>query len=815
MMHFQDFLSLYVEAGGTIVEQKNVNKFLGMMRGLAQPPTEKPEDQVPDPTTGKRKTYANQLGDAASKGDFGIEKKDGNIAYRGTGSNAPFFDFTHKNKAGTYQVVSFTRQEWDEMKARWEEGARGAGADGDEAPAGTPEAQQPTEEDPEGPAEEQELLLRRTSDEAGAKMEASFDSLGFPDETGRIMAMQRQMRGQGQKNQLREAAFRQPNEDGSPRTAQEVNDAADRVNDAVTRAQDLYLHVRRGKPLEDPEDEKFLRKCFKLRGRGKTQGIYIKGGEACGGELASIGAEITPGGDIYGVKIGTQNSPLFKMMVDLHKKAGKDGKPLVTWGRADTAAENTFNAINGVLNEFMPAVGHALFVKKDKKLVKKLYQDMVDDLGSKHDLKLFLEIAKAKNGGTLDEFEVADWFEEGSMQILDEILDFFGGDEVDEKRALGWVVGRQLKKWKDFVETFPECTEFEQVGGGPTGIGVGGVITNEDMKVACGQSLPPDKMLKELSNNSKLDISKGREGEEGVVGFSVKEMTSKGKTTTMGKRGVWKLRGEGPLGSADDVNTARATQMDYMDAAAKKYGADMPEGWREEADEFRYNEQKTVDTIVSDVVELRKKYPGMDDEEFKLRLREMGYEDYEKYKPLFDSLKEYADTDPTERKKLRGGLVTKLTLGYRKKHENDPALRYHLGVEAAITGMSTQRQGFAATSDEGTYVGLESDVAGAFVMGIVGVGEDEPPKMRFTTGGIYFYNEIEEDGKTRQENLGNLTMRLKEGSPSQFLNIDNSYIHARTRKLEPGETMGEYQKGTRKVESLTVEDLIWKLQELL
>ena len=100
-------------------------------------------------------------------------------------------------------------------------------------------------------------------------------------------------------------------------------------------------------------------------------------------------------------------------------------------------------------------------------------------------------------------------------------------------------------------------------------------------------------------------------------------------------------------------------------------------------------------------------------------------------------------------------------------------------------------------------------------MGIVGVGEDEPPKMRFTTGGIYFYNEIEEDGKTRQENLGNLTMRLKEGSPSQFLNIDNSYIHARTRKLESGETLGEDRKGARKVESLTVEDLIWKLQELL
>lgn len=251
----------------------------------------------------------------------------------------------------------------------------------------------PTPLDMNAPAADQEAAKPWLEEQTTVAIEAQTKALkgmGMegPDITKWVKANQRQMRGLGARTLLFKAASEAFGyRDATPA---ELEQAAKDLTEAQNRAMGLAYQLKNKMLTCDslPEaDQNFLMNCMRLRGTGASQGVYMKGGGDCGGELGSIGGDqLTSGGDVYGLKLGTQNSPIYQQMNGLDTMTCKVGvndkgepieKSLVPRGRLASAAANQFNAINGEMNEYYADLAHILFVQKTlrnlKKFTKKWY----------------------------------------------------------------------------------------------------------------------------------------------------------------------------------------------------------------------------------------------------------------------------------------------------------------------------------------------------------------------------------------------------------------------------------------------------------
>ena len=699
------------------------------------------------------------------------------VAYRSAGFN-PF--------AG---AVQFTKPEWDATVQYYEANRDKIGA---EKPDGGKDADTDIndvpEYDPENPASDHPDVLLQNAEAAAEQRVKLLEAAKItitPELEKNIKQQEMQARGLGNRHTIWKAA--QEAIGIGEATVQEVEEAAQDLGKAQDRLI-ILAHKTRQSAFEpgdlSDEDRDFLQSCVRLRGIGKTRGLYLKGGTNCAGELGAIGGDqLTSGGDVYGLKIGTQNSPVFLMVSGLNKITADNDKPLVPLGRLDSAASNQFNAINGDMNEWYPALAHALYVNNDEKEFKKLYQGMVAQMGNKHNLQLFLSVAKQKAAGDLDQLEIASMAEEGSIQLIDDITDEYG-ETPDEKKALQWLITRNLQNWQNVVENLPSCMKYEKVGGGESGIVTGGRIVNADVQGDCG-NLNVQDLYTDLAVNSKYDV-KGERDEESDADLraSVKD-DRHGNSIDLGKRSLWKLRDL----NNEDVALAREKQSNYI----RQIDPNLPEDFEQQADAYREKEITTVDNLLGSITQVE--FGALKDTT-DAKLRNMGYGEYIAYKTMFDKFEAYnkAGADSKEKNKLRAELVPALTQGFRAKHKGEPAMRYNMAIEAAVTGMSTERQAFILTGSRGTFMGMESDVAGRAVSQIL----DPDTKVEFTGTKTKF---MDADGKE----FASVSLRRKGTTPSQFFIVNKDYAKEGLRKVE--KKVGN--------SALRAEDFVRQLQELI
>ena len=789
------FTEAYLKSGGTLFEGK--------------PAAPKPADQYVDIL----KPYApGDLPSGVIKPEPAPNARDAAANARQNRDNAYSYNVTTKNPqtkqdeqlpmvryAGTNpeysQGVSFTAAEWVAITQLY-------GQQKDQLAAETPDGgdenkkkqQQQVEPLLDEPALGQEQYLAQAAEAATEAQLKLLEEAGVPitpDVKKWSKSFCRQVRGLGERTLIWKAA-QEALELNS--TLQEVEDSARDATKAVTNIFKLAHKTQQpGFNMKDfPENDRdFLQRCVRLRGTGKSRGVYIKGGSECGGDLAAIGGDqLTSGGEIYGLKLGTQNSPLYVAVQGLSGIQADNNKPLVPLGRLGSAAANQFNAINGEMNEWYPALAHALFIDKNNRDFKKLYKAMVEQMGAKHNLKLFLEVAKAKAAGDLDQLEIASMAEEGSIELVDDITEEFG-ETPDEKKALQWLITRNLMNWKNVVENLPACMKYEKVGDKGSGILAGGRIVNADIQGDCG-GYDVQKLYSDLAQNTRLDVKGERDEEiDADLRASVKD-DRHGRSIDLGKRSLWKTR---DLNNAD-VTAARNRQMDYIDAVDK--GEVLPPDWREKADAYREKEIKTIDGWLASVSNLER---GALKDIANSKTRSMPYDKFLKSKKLYDKLEAYnSATDDKERKQLYAELVPELTNAYRAKQKGEEGMRYNMAVEAAISGMSTERQAFILTGSKGTYMSMESDVAGKAIAGILGIGGEPPMKMKFTQNQTQF---LDENGKI----ISSVSLRRKGTTPSQFFIVDKEFAKNNMKRVESKEEpVGN--------SNLTAEDIVGQLQEL-
>ena len=810
--HFESFLNAYHESGGTLVEGKLTQDTKNIVKMLANfAPNALPAGVLkPEVIQTKKSADGKEVKGGEEAGNKALESK-GQTAYEYAGgpADAPMQMVAYRS-AGFNPIsgaVRFTKPEYDAMLAEYEASKDvlatektdgGDNADTDEV--GPPPL------DMDAPAADQEAAkpwLEKQTVVAIETQTKALKAMGMegPDIQKWVKANQRQMRGLGARTLLFKAASEAFGyRDATPA---ELEQAAKDLTEAQNRAMGLSYQLKNKMLTCDtlPEaDRDFLMNCMRLRGTGESQGVYMKGGGDCGGELGSIGGDqLTSGGDVYGLKLGTQNSPIYQQMNGLDEMTCKVGvndkgepieKALVPRGRLASAAANQFNAINGEMNEYYADLAHILFVQKDPKKFKKAYQEMVSNMGKKHNLKLFLEVAKGKAAGDIDQLEVASLAEEGSVQLVDDIAAEYG-ETPDEKKALAWLVARNLSNWKNVVNNLPAGFEYTKVGDAGAGI----MRTEEGQAVSVNADIQADcpkgdagGTYSRLTVNKKYDMQGTRQNENPACFRASVKDDAHGKWIDAGKRSLGKLRAL----ENEEVNEVRDKQSELIEHIAKADGIELAPDWRQKAEDYRREEVEYVDDMLATVSQLPL---GALKDEASMAKSKVPFEKLQRYEVFYDRMEAYnKEKDPQKKARLKAELTTALTQGYRSKNKNNEGMRHNMAIEAAITGMSTEREAFILTGSRGTYMGMESDVAGAAIAQIIGGAE-----MKFTTTKTKFMV----DGRE----ICNVSLRRKDATASQFFVINKEFARENLR------LMGEEE--IKKESALSAEDFVGQLQKLI
>lgn len=162
---------------------------------------------------------------------------------------------------------------------------------------------------------------------------------------------------------------------------------------------------------------------------------------------------------------------------------------------------------------------------------------MVSNMGKKHNLKLFLEVAKGKAAGDIDQLEVASLAEEGSVQLVDDIAAEYG-ETPDEKKALAWLVARNLSNWKNVVNNLPAGFEYTKVGDAGAGImrteEGQAVSVNADIEAECPKG-DAGGTYSRLAVNKKYDMQGARQNENAACFRASVKDDAHGKWIDTGK----------------------------------------------------------------------------------------------------------------------------------------------------------------------------------------------------------------------------------------------------------------------------------------
>ena len=771
-MEISQFIDAYIREGNVLCEAKqNLKSYLGMFAGL-------PKDGFPsvDPAesyTATGATPAGYLQSQGDKGDKAVMFKNGNIGYRGTGGNAPRFSFTKSPP----EAVSFTPEEWQELQQMFQKEGGGDMADTAQ--------DQPPAPDPTAPALEQPVILKQMSEEATQKDLSILKEMGYsgPDVTKWAKTFNDQARGLGTHTKMRMASLALQGKENV--SLEETEAAAQKLSSTTMKAMGIAYKIKNKITTPDklsPEDIEFL-KCFRCRNRGT---VHVRGGGKCGGEIADLGATMdTDAGAAFGMQIGTKKSLVAKdlcMLSDIKV----DGVPLIPKGRtAEKSLEDTYRAITGDMNEYAGNLANAIFVRKNKRSVKKIMEEIVAGVGDNLDLKLFLEVAKARAGGDLDNLQVINFAEDGANELLNEATAELGATP-DEKRALAWVLGKQISGWKPIVEQFPPDCEFKKIGKDGAGIQEDGTNLNADVEVSCPDGSMLDKVI-----NKKFDVKGDRaaqsEGYGNVVRISVKNGFG-GRTIEFGKRSFLKLRGSKDREAVTRVRQRHAATLNEI---ARNNGVKLPDDWLEKADEFRDRSSREVDRLMGALENIS---PGALKDWTAAQMAKVPYTDLKKQEAFFNKIKEYKKTeDPKIKLRRRAEIVTQMTQMYASKHSNDPGFRYNCVLDAAVCGMSTERQMFALTNPDGnSMMGMETDAIGPSLLKILS-GETD---IKVLPSGTSFLSKE-----------GELLSKLRIGRKGTSANVH--YIVSKdeaTSGLETVQPVGN--------SNLTAEDIVGQLQEL-
>ena len=778
MGNFDSFLAAYQKSGGTLVEGKFTQDPAQAVKMFAVfAPNELPSTVVKGtPAADPAQANANAV---QAQGDSSFEYTNQKgvkmIAYRGKTFNPKG---TSKSEA-----VKFTEPEWNAALDYYNQ-QKGNIAAEDPDMRDKEQAQTPAM-DPAAPAAEQPEFLKQLSEDATQKDLKVLEEMGYAgtDVTKWVQTFNDQARGLGQVTKMRKASLALQGKENL--SLEETEAAAQKLSQTTMKAMGLAYKLKNKIITPDklsPEDVDFLR-CFRCRSRGT---VHVQGGGKCGGEIADLGATMdTDAGQAFGMQIGSKNSLVAKDLCRL-TEVEVDGKPLIPKGRsADRASEDTYRAIAGDMNEYSSNLANAIFVKKDKKAVKKVMEDIVAGVGDKLDLKLFLQVAEARAGGSLEDLEVINFAEGGANELLEEATAELG-ETPDEKRALAWLLSKQISGWKPIVEQFPPDCEFRKVGTEGAGIQDDGTVLNADVEVACAGGTTLDKVV-----NKKFDVKGDRAAQSesfgNVVRVSVKNGFG-GKTIEFGKRSFLALRGSK---NREAVTIARQSHATTLSEIARNNNVDLPDDWVERADEFRDRSSREVDRMMGALENISM---GALQDWATAQTAKVPFNDLKKQKAFYDKLKEYKKTeDPKVKLRRRAEIVTQMTQMYAAKHSNEPGFRYNCVLDAAVCGMSTERQMFALTNPDGnSMIGMETDAVAPSILKILS-GEAD---IRVLGSGTNF---VSEDGK--------LLSRLRIGRKGTTANTH--YIVAKdevTSGLEPAQPVGN--------SSLSAEDIIGQLQEL-
>ena len=809
-MELSEFLDAYTKSGHVILEakhyidQNNINDWLGMFAPLQG-------GDIPSPTgpvePGQSITDALATPGTPVKSQA-PPKQDGtqqlpSIRY------APMEGGSGAQPTPQSGVFDFIETEWNILVDAYVANPQAAAAQ--VTTDGVPTDEDAQNPDPQTAAQqeaEDKVARLQASDILYAEIEEATPE-GYPEEGAYppLKRLVRQMLGFGGVGKLTDAVTQGMTLEEKLETAKEVVSSAKKILNIGDK-------LDKGLPL-DAADKEFMQKCIRMRGStDKTKGIYLLGGDECGGDLAAAGARITKRGHIYGVKIGTSKSPLFKIMSDVHTRGENgekdyqddDGQSLPFWGGGDTARAASYRALMGVLNEFGPGMAQAWVGCGRQQPCEELNAEikaMLDANKGNLDVRLLLWGAKQMHAGKIreEDMEFAGLEVEGTVKMLEQMKEELG-DVPDAATALAWTIGKLLNQW-DAIVTHPafEGCEWEVVGRGPTGNQPDGTRVNQDVQLKACASKSAGGILDSLATESKFDVRGGRghySRDEDTIGASMK-VTDGGTTIDTGKASTSKIDGI-PKENEPAAQAARERHADYIRQVAEKNNFDLPTDFKEKADAYREREKDAVSTFIGAVL--------VDGEGTKsvlqAKLASVGYKKGKEWNAMMKLAKKAGKGDETAIRELR----VKVTNGYRNAHKSDPGMRYNMAIEAGVTGMSTQAQGMIIGDGQTgeTYIGLESDVTGQAMCAIIGIGRDEPLGMHVTQTGVNFKDE---EGNT----LCSLNRRIKEGNPNSFFTVGTQWAKDQMTNLgEGGPREGEPVGSESRREA---EDFVRLFQELV
>ncbi len=754
-MDKSEFLKAYLNSGNTLhifeATSKNPQDYIGMLAPLA--PTDLPKEivsPVPKNDSSEAASYAREnIGKAAASYKI---KSTGEEVVRFAGGDHP-------------QGVSFPKADWDSLIALYNQQKDQLGAEkpdmGDGAVAAA-EEEAPTQINPDAPAAGQEEFLAPVAEEINARMVQAFEALNIPFDPVKVTAFSRQSLGTGARTKLREVA----RDFGEDLPAQATIDGANELTENVTRAMDISKKVKDGQTISE-DDRDFVQKCFKFRGTGQNKGIWTK----CGA-LADVAATDE---EVYGLKIGTETSPIYEALSILEEKKADNGKPYISRGRGDTSESNAFNAIVNDIQEEMVNVAHIYHVEKNPKKAARELVKIVKDMGTRFNPALFTRVVSAKIGGDLDDLEVATFSEEGMNRYVNTLMKNI--EDPDSRKVVAVMLAQSLQQFKNFVESFPDCKKFIKVGG-ITGR-AGGKKVTADIQAEC----PGAETLDSLVVDSRYDVE-GREDESGTTRLSVKQ-DSGGSRIYFGKYGLALARDL----DSPDVMAVRQDHASLVEKIDSK-GRSADEILRL-ANKAREREVLEVDNFIASVAAAE---VGTIEDIARERLGSLSYDDSIRQRRFFDKLKEYNKTkDPEEKERMRKELTAVVTQAWRQSNIESPGVRENLALEILSTGGSSERQGFLLNSKGKSYVGLETDVIGPLYDTVINGG-----KVEFTETQMKIFDDVGP--------IGSLGLRVKSGEPIQELTAEKESAMLRLKVAEPA----KQQK-----ESLRAEDFVRQLQELI
>jgi hypothetical protein len=734
-MNKSEFLKAYYDSCETVYEgrggpaAKNPQDYIGMLSPLA--PADLPPGIVSPAQMNNAAEAASHAREQTGKAAASYKTAEGVEVVRYNGGDRP-------------QGESFRIADWTALVNLYNQQKDQLGAEkpdmGDQAKADA-EKEQPQQLDPELPVAGQEQFVEAIADENQAELTAAFDAYGLRYDPSKLKAFSRQALGMGQITKLRKVAERF----GLAKPAQETIEGAKELNQNVIRALDIADRVKRGESIR-PDDVDFVQKCFKFRGTGKNVGLWTK----CG----ALADDASTDEEAYGLKIGTDGSPIYQALTILEENEAPNGKPFIIRGRADSSETNAFNAIVNDLQESMVNVAHVLYVEKDPKKAAKELKRIAGEMGSKFNTALFTRVMTERLGGDLDELE-----------------------NPDEQKVVATMLAQSLQQFKNLVEAFPDCKNFKKVGG-VTGR-KGGKKVTADIQAECIGIEAYDDIV----TNKKYDVP-GREHESGELRISLKQ-DSGGKVIYNGKMGLALARDL----ANEDVRMVREDHSRLLEKIDKDGRS--AEDIQKAADKAREEEVKSVDAFIANIAAVE---PGAIRDIALERLSQLGYEDSVRQRRFFDRLEEFNKIkDPDAKEAARKELLPIVTQAWRQSNQNTPGFRENMALEYLSTAASSERQALALNSGGETYMAMETDVLGPVYDQILNGGT-----LRFTETQMAVEGE---EGDT----LGTIGLRLKEGTPIQDATTNKKSAMSRMKKME----------ALKKTESLRAEDFVRQLQELM